>query len=126
MPFIKRLQLDVTTAPDGSSTASINTDGGGLLHQLVYVKHGTNPFANTVTFTLTEVGTGRALLTTGAIAASANFMPRDAAVSISNAALLYAAGGTAVADLIPVSGMLQLALANGGDTKQGTFYIYLS
>ena len=53
--------------------------------------------------------------------------PRAATASTANAALLYAAGGTAVSDRIPVAGeRVKIVIAEGGDTKTGTFHVYVA
>ncbi len=126
MSLIKRVSVSITTVTGGAATGYIETgQNGGRLVGLMYVKDGTVPYADTVTFAITEEDTGNALLTTGAISASTYFAPRAATVTVANAAALYAAAGTAVNDLLPIVGRIKIVLASGGDAKVGKFYAYL-
>jgi hypothetical protein len=122
---MRRQIVSITTAADGSGTGYAPPPAGGAkLYAVRYVADGTIPYANTVTFTLTEEDSAQSYLATGAIAASTTFYPRAATVDPTNAANLYAAAGQAVHDLMPVAGRLKIVLATGGNAKAGQFYVY--
>lgn len=120
--YVQTFPVDVTTAADGSATvysAQIN----GLLSQVRYVKDGSTPFADGVDFTITAEDTGETLWAETNVNASATRAPRQATHGTDGAALLYAAGGAAVHDMIAVSGRVKIVIASGGDTKSGRFWI---
>jgi hypothetical protein len=95
----------------------------GFIRAIRYVK---DDYADGVDFTITTEESGQAVLVTSASNASETFQPRAATVGITNAAALYAAGGTAISDLIPVAAeRVKIEVAQGGDTKSGTFHVYI-
>jgi 3-polyprenyl-4-hydroxybenzoate decarboxylase len=110
--------VTVTTDASGDATAYSNPVNG-LLSQARYVK---TDFANGVDFTITAEATGETLWTEADVNASATRAPRQATHSTAGVAAAYASGGTAVNDMIAVSGRIKIVVASGGDTKTGTFY----
>lgn len=116
---VQTFSVAVTTASDGTATA-YSDQVNGLLSQIRYVK---TDFPDGVDFTITAEATGETLWTESDVNASATRAPRQATHSTAGAAALYAGGGAAVNDLIAVSGRVKIVIANGGDTKTGTFHI---
>ena len=120
MSFAQRLVVTVTTASDGSATA-YSENVTGLISQIRYVK---TDFADGSTFTITAEATGETIWTETGVNASATRAPRQATHSTAGAAALYAAGGTAVNDMIAVANdRVKIVIANGGATKTGAFHI---
>lgn len=129
MSFINRIKIaNLITDASGDATGYADTGhSGGLLSAIRYVVDGTSPYDTGADFTITEEDTGQALLTvTNSGTSSVTYYPRAATVSTANAALLYAAGGTAVSDLMPVAGRIKVVVAQGGNAKIGNFYLYLT
>lgn len=122
MSFAKRLSVVVTTDSSGDGTGYVDVDYG-LLSQIRYVK---NDFANGVDFAITVEGTGEGLWTQSDVNASATKAPRQATHGVDGAAALFASGGTAIQDKIAiVQDRIKVVVAQGGDTKTGTFHFVL-
>ena len=84
------------------------------------------PVSYTADFTVTAEMSGLAVLTVTNESGSNTYYPRAGTVSTANAAALYAAGGTAVNDRIPVAQeRVKIVVAQGGATKSGRFHVYI-
>lgn len=121
-----RVGATVTTAADGSVTAYIGTNAPltGRLIDLQYVK---TDYADTVDFTITSENTGRSLWSESNVTTSKVIAPRQPTHDQAAAASLYAAGGEPVEDhYVLVNDRIKIVLAQGGDTKVGTFYAVLA
>ena len=117
--MIQRLVVPVTTAADGSATA-YSPVVSGRIETIRYVK---NDFDNGVDFTITAEATGETIWTQADVNASATVAPRQATHSTAGAAALYAGGGTAVLEPICLAkDRIKIVIAQGGDTKTGTFH----
>lgn len=117
---IRRFEVPVTTAADGSATA-YSPYLSGYLHDIQYVK---TDFADGVDFTITSDKTGRTLWAENDVNIAAVRAPRQATHSTAGAAALYAAGGTAVNDRIALSrDQIKIVIAQGGNAKKGKFVI---
>lgn len=122
MSFIQRVSVPITTASDGSATAH-SVALTGKVSTIRYVK---TDFADGVDFTITSEATGETIWTELNVNASATKAPRQATHSTAGVASLYAASGTAVNDKIALANdRVQIVIANGGDTKTGTFHIVM-
>lgn len=123
--MITRHSVTLTSAADGSATGYIGPVTG-FIHALRYVPHGSTPLDTNADVTITAEVTGAAILTITNIGTSAlNLYPRAATASVANAAALYAATFP-VNDRIPVcEERIKFVVAQGADTKTGTFYVYL-
>ena len=117
---MRRQELTVTTAADGTATA-YSPRLSGKIHSIQYVKVD---FADGVDFTVTAEKTGEAILAKANVNASASFYPRAATQDQAGAAALYAAGGTAVVDKIGLANdRVKIVIAQGGIAKSGKFHI---
>jgi len=117
---MRRLTVEVTTAADGSATA-YTPRFSGVIQQIEYVK---KDFADGVDFAITGEVTGVNLWTEQNVNASATRAPRQPVHSPAGAALLYAAGGTALADKIGIGNdRVKITIAQGGNAKSGKFFI---
>lgn len=123
--MITRHSVTLTSASDGSATGYIGPVTG-YVHALRYVPHGSTPLDTNADVTITAEVTGAPILTITNIGTSAlNLYPRAATASVANAAALYAATFP-VNDRIPVcEERIKFVVAQGADTKTGTFYVYL-
>lgn len=118
--MLRSERVAFTTNGDGDATV-YSGPIRGYLHALRYVY---GDAATGADFTITDDATGIALLTvTNAGTSSTTHMPRGATVTTANAAALYASGGTAVNDRIPIVGRVKLVVAEGGATKTGTLVV---
>lgn len=125
MSYVRREVVDVTTDASGDGTGYTGVVDG-LIHAIRYVADGTSPYANTADFTVTTEASGQAVLTATNVAASATYQPWAATVDVTNAAALYAAGGTAVNDRLPVGAeRIKIVVAQGGASATGRFHVYI-
>jgi hypothetical protein len=117
---LRRFNVAVTTASDGSATA-YSPRLSGYIHSIQYVK---TDFADGVDFTITAEATGETIWTESNVNAAAVKAPRQATHSTAGVPALYAAGGTAVNDRVALSrDRVKIVIASGGDTKAGAFNI---
>lgn len=117
---MRRYEVDVTTAADGSATA-YSPRIRGKIHQIEYVKVD---FADGVDFTITGESTGIGLWTESNVNAATARAPRQPTHSQAGAAALYASGGVGVNDKIAiVADRVKIVIAQGGNAKSGTFVI---
>jgi hypothetical protein len=123
---MKRYKLTVTTAADGTVTA-FSPRLSGEVHQIEYVKDGSNAYAAGVDFTITGEATGVNLWTQSDVNASAVVAPRQPTHSQVGVALLYAAAGAAVGSRVGLGNdRVKVVLAQGGNAKVGVFHIVMA
>lgn len=116
----RRHVLTVTTDGSGNATA-YSPYLSGRITAIHYVK---TDYATGVDFTITADLTGETIWTESNVDATKSCMPRGATHSNAGVAALYAAGGTAVNDLIRLSrDRVKIVIGSGGATKVGTFHI---
>ena len=117
---IRRFVVPVTTAADGSATAYTPYLSGEIM-QISYLK---TDYADGVDFTITGEATGQTIWAESNVNAAKNCFPREAIHSTAGVAALYAAGGTSVNDRIALSrDRVKIVIAQGGNTKTGTFHV---
>lgn len=117
---IRRFEVTVTTASDGTATA-YSPYLSGFIHAIHYVK---TDYADGVDFTITAEATDETLWTQSDVNAAAVKAPRQATHSNVGVAALYASGGTAVNDRIALGrDRVKIVLAQGGNAKTGKFII---
>lgn len=120
---MRRYTVTVTTAADGTATA-YTPRLSGKVHQIEYVKPGAGNYDDGVDFTITGEKSGIGLWTQSNVNASAAVAPRMATHSQVGVGLLYAAGGTAVADKVALGNdRVKIVIAQGGNAKVGTFHV---
>lgn len=120
---MKRYKVTVTT--DGSGNAVAYTPRlSGEIHQLEYLKDGSNGYTNGVDFTITGEATGVNLWTQSDVNASAIVAPRQPTHSQVGVASLYAAAGTAVQARVALANdRVKISLGSGGASKVGVFHV---
>jgi len=118
--MIRRFQVDITTAADGSATA-YTPFLSGFIESIQYVK---DDFTDGVDFTITTETTAQTVWTETNVNASVVKAPRQATHTTAGVAALYAAAGTAVLDRIAVGReRIKFVIASGGNATSGTFYV---
>ncbi len=109
--------VTVTSAADGSGTATAANSITGFLHQIDYIK---TDFVNgvDVTFNVLNSLVTDAILTVSNMDAAVRVFPRAFPTDLT--------GTTAAAGYIPlaVAGRPSVTVANAGDTKTGTFIFW--
>ncbi len=125
--FVKRYEVAVGVDASGNGVGFTEEAIRGFVRAIRYVPDGTNPYDTGADVTVTGEVSGIAITTITNIGTSAvDVYPRAATASVVNAAALYAAGGAAVNDLIPVADeRIKVSIAQGGNTKTGTFHLYV-
>jgi hypothetical protein len=122
---MKRYKVTVTTASDGTAVA-YTPRVSGKVHQIEYVKDGSNGYTNGVDFTITGEATGVNIWTQNDVNASAVVAPRQPIHSQAGVASLYASGGTAVQDKVGLANdRVKISLAAGGASKIGVFHVLI-
>jgi hypothetical protein len=123
MSYVERHTVTLVTDASGAAigyTPVLN----GRIHAIQYVKAGSSNYADGVDFTIIAETTGQSLWTDTNINASETVFPRFPTHDGVGAASLYAAGGEPVEDHIAIAQeRVKITIADGGDTKTGTFYI---
>lgn len=119
---VRRFEVPVTAAADGSATA-YSPWLSGRLASLHYVK---TDFADGVDFTITSEATGESLWVESNVNASTVRYPRAATHNGSGVAALFASGGTPVQAPIALGrDRVKIAIAAGGNAKSGKFLILI-
>lgn len=109
--------LTITTNSSGAGAATVNIPGDRLLYGVQYIK---TDYADGVDMTVTTANSvvAATLLTIANMNAAASYFPRVDACG---------ATGTALSQnmtYIPLFGDVTITIAQGGDTKVGTFVIW--
>ena len=121
---VKRFTAAATTDASGDAEVYTSADVRGRIHSVQYVPDGVAPFAATADVAVTGEDTALALLSQTDVSAAFTLFPRAPTHDTSGAASLYAAGGESVEDHLVVSQeRVKIVVAQGGDTKSGTFYV---
>jgi hypothetical protein len=117
---VRRFEVTVTTASDGSATA-YTPYLSGYIQSIQYVK---TDYADGVDFTITAEANGQAIWSESDVNAAVTKAPRLAVHTVAGAAALYASGGVAVLDRIALGrDRVKIVLAQGGSAKTGKFVI---
>lgn len=127
---MRRFVVSITTATGGGATGYSNRVSGKFAG-IRYVKNGTASaaFASTADFTITDEQTGRSLLSVTNVNATTDYDVRAPLVTATGGARTYSTGTAAlraVADMIPIGrSRVKIVVAQGGNTKTGTFHVYV-
>lgn len=124
---MERIEVTITTDADGNGTGYAEPTQSGFLQAFRYVKPGSGGYDNGVQAVVTGETSGMAILTWAAMNASGTRAPRQPTHAVADgAASLYAAGGTAVNDRIPIAReRVKVVISSGGATKTGTFHVWV-
>lgn len=117
--------VDITVDASGDGTGYTPVVSGRV-DTIRYVADGAAAYDNTADFTVTGEASGIAIDTITNASGSATYVPRQATTSTANAAALFAAGGTAVNDRVPIANeRIKIVVAQGGNKKTGRFHVYV-
>jgi hypothetical protein len=117
---IRRFNVDVTCASDGSATV-YTPYLSGYINAIEYLK--TN-FTDGVDFTITAEATGETIWTETNVNAAKVCLPRAATHTTAGVAALYASGGVAVLDRIALGrDRVKIVIASGGNATTGEFVV---
>lgn len=112
--------FSVTVTTDGSQNASKDTSRiRGYVEAIEYVK---NNYTDGVDFTITAKNSGENIWTQVNVNASVKVRPRSATHTTAGVGATYD-GTRAVLDRIAIDDEINIALAQGGAAKTGTFII---
>lgn len=117
-------KVSVTVTTNASGVADVDTDVvSGQLSRIAYVK---NNYDAGVDFTITLKSTGENVWVESNVNATASRLPRLPTHDTVGAASLFAAAGEPVEDKMAVhDDRFRIQIAQGGDTKSGTFHFFL-
>lgn len=122
MSYVQRHVVELTTDASGDATG-YTPQITGRVSAIHYVK---TDFADTVDFTITSEATGQSLWTQINQTASVVKAPRQPTHDGAGVASLYAGSGEPVEDRICLANdRVKIVVANGGDTKTGTFHVVI-
>jgi len=123
MSYTERHAVTITTDASGDGTGYTPVVTGRIM-AIHYVK---TDYAAGVDFTITAEATGETIWTESNVNASATRAPRQATHATDGTASLYAAAGEPVEDYIAVAeDRVKIVVAQGGDTKSGTFHVIVA
>lgn len=115
----------ISLAVDASGDLTTYSDTA-LRGKILAIRFVNTDLAATTDITMTCEKSGMAVLTLTDQNGSATVMPRGATHSTAGAAALFAGGGAAVLDAIPIAGeRLKVVVAQGGASKTGALHIYV-
>lgn len=118
---VQRHTVTVTTDAAGAATAYTSGLVNGRIFSIKYTK---STFDNGVDFTITTEDTAQNLWVESDVNATATRAPRQPTHDSVGAASLYASGGEPVEGYIcAASERIKIVIAQGGNTKTGTFDI---
>lgn len=118
--------FDILTATGGAWSQTINAIRPGMLRQYRYVPHASTPVDTGGDLDMVGAQTGFVYINQDNIGTSAfQKLPRYATADETGTASLYAAGGEPVEGLMMVAEPLTATIANGGDAKKGTLFIWI-
>jgi len=115
----KQYTVALTTDADGDATGYTPAVNGRIL-QIRYVK---DDYAAGVDFTLTLETSGVTVWSQENVNASATVCPRQAVHGTDGVAGEYANGYPREEPVVSADERVKIVVANGGDTKSGTFYV---
>ena len=121
---MERLTATLTTDASGDATEYIEPNQSGFIRAIRYVK---TDYANGIDLTITGETSGISILAVTDMNASATYVPQAPTHDLSAAAENYNdESDEAVNAPIPICDeRIKIVVANGGDTKAGTFHIWV-
>lgn len=122
---VQLVTVAIATSSGGAFSTSV-VPQAGLLLQYRYVPDDTSPLATGADLTIVGAESGFSYVNQANIGTSAfQKLPRHATSDEQGAASLYAGSGEPVEDKMAVGGeQLTVTIAQGGDTKAGTLYLW--
>jgi len=119
--FIQRKSVTITTDADGDATDYISVDHGRILS----IHYAKTDFADGVDFTITSEATGEGLWTESNVNAAKSVYPRVPVTDQVGGGVTYD-GTNEIYEPIAMAGdRVEIVIAQGGDTKSGTFTVLI-
>ena len=119
--FIQRQTVSITTDGSGDGTGYTERPVNGRISSIQYVK---TDYADGVDITVTGETTGIGILIVSSMNASAVYAPRQPVHYSSTGAAITYDGTYPAFDYVCLDGeRVKIVVAQGGDTKSGTFYV---
>ena len=117
--------VSITTDADGDGSAGTSGVLAGPVRTIIYTPDATSPYATGFDVTVVSAITGQTLWAGTNVGLSAvTVNPRQPVHDATGAASLFAAGGEAVEDYFYLAQeAVTITVAEGGDTKTGSFRI---
>lgn len=124
--MVQLITVEIATNSSGAFSTTFPVNGGRLM-QYRYVPDGTAPLATGADIDVVGATTGFAYINQDNIGTTAfSKLPRQATSDEAGAASLYAGSGEPVEDAAVIGGeQLTVSIAEGGDTKVGTLYLWI-
>jgi len=117
--YVKRETVTITTNVDGDATDYTGIVRGRI-KSIQYVK---TDYADTVDFTITSAITGREILTVTGVTDSALYAPRQDTHTTGGVAATYDGTRKVLDDIFIADEKIKIVVAQGGNTKSGTFRV---
>lgn len=95
----------------------------GKITSIQYVPDGSSPFAATVDFTITTENTARTIWTESNVTAAKEVHPHTTSENTDGTTVTTVEGSPNFAPLVVAGERVKIVVAQGGDTKSGTFYV---
>lgn len=121
MSYVEKHTVQLTTATGGGATGYTPVVKGEIA-AVRYVKHGTTPFASTADFTITTEDSAQNVWVDSNINASENVYP----VVAGNLAGTGAASTLTERPVRAAGERVKIVIAQGGNTKVGTFIVVVA
>lgn len=121
---MRRFSKAVTTDASGNADELI-TVTAGKINAIYYVKHGSTPYDNGVDFTLTLNALGETVWAESNVNASTIRRPRVVTHKTDGVAILDGSGNENREPIAIASDKVRVVIANGGNAKVGTFYVFI-
>jgi len=118
-------QINILTATGGAFSETFTPRAGGFL-QYRYVPHASTPVDTGGDLDIVGAQSAFVYVNQDNIGTTAfQKLPRYATADETGTASLYAAAGEPVEGVMAVAEPLTVTIANGGDAKKGTLYIWI-
>lgn len=126
--YVERYAIALASDASGNATAYSSRPVTGEIRQLRYVPDVSTPLDTGADLTITGETTGVAISTLTDIGTSAfTKNPRAPTHGLTGTASLYASGGLGVETPVVLAGeRIKVVLAQGGNTKAGTLYVWVA
>jgi hypothetical protein len=124
MSYVERHTVEVTTATGGGGTGYTSVLTGQVAN-IIYTADGTAPYASTADFTITAESSGLGLWTESNVTASKTVAPHQPTHNQSGV-VQNTAGDVQSAPCFVANERVKIVIAQGGNTKTGSFVVVVA
>ena len=121
--FVNKHVVNVTTAADGSAEVYTEKILNGPILKILYAEAASGGFVDGVDFSITTETTGQTVWSENDVNASKNICPREAVQDSAGADVTFDGTNEIYDYIYACNERLKIVIADGGDTKTGTFTI---